>query len=104
MDVIAAILEIDKQATDKLNQAQAQKDAIINEAVSNEESVKADIFEATNVKIKKYEEEEKAAAEKQFADIDAEKAASKAKLDEIYEKNHTQWEDTIINSIINTDA
>lgn len=100
MDIITAILEIDKEASQKLKDTQIRKDAILSEAQVAEKSIKDDIFLAANKKIEKIDEIEKNSAEKKCLEIEENKQREIARFDGIYDNNHEKWESEIFNRVI----
>lgn len=99
MDIISEILETDKLAEEKLEQALRQRSEMLAECEKKTEQIKKD----AKIKAENYRKELS-----EISDSDADARASELKeseqakikgFEELYDKNHEAWEKEIISSI-----
>ncbi len=100
-NIITSILEIDQKATDKLLEAEKQKNQIIANAKLEEERLINEKVSATDLKIKELEEEEQIKFDQKLVELEKTKEAEIKSLDTSYQANHTLWGNDIFENIIN---
>ena len=100
MDIISAILEIDKKANDMLAQGEAKREEIIAEADSTERSMKNDINSAADEKISAFEKEQEQAYAADKKELDEKSQQAQKELISVFEENCGAWEKKIADSII----
>lgn len=99
MDIISEILETDKLAEEKLEQALKQRSEMLADCEKQTEKIKADAkTRAENYRRELSEKSDSDAGAKETELKKSEEAKIKA-FEELYEKNHEAWEKEIISSI-----
>ena len=99
-NVINRILEIDKDACVRLEQAEKQKKQILAETKIEEAKIKEDHIKRADVRIQKVEETEKKFAEEEMIKLEEKKQEQISKLNAIFEQNHISWEQDIFQRIV----
>ncbi|NLZ47134.1 MAG: hypothetical protein GX896_10635 [Clostridiales bacterium] len=102
MDIITAILEIDRHAKQKIQNAYDEQNRIINDAAAEKVEIHNKLMDRANTRIQKVEKFEKESAEEKTQMLIANEENTVKELDEIYTSNHDTWENEIFNSIIST--
>ena len=97
MDIISEILETDRLAEEKLEQALEKRSELLSECQLETELIRTDAEdEAEKYRERKFGGADGTDADKELKET--EKAQLKA-LEEAYEKNHEQWEKDIVAAI-----
>ena len=95
-EIINKILDIDRQAEERLLQAEKDKTKILNEAKLQEMEIKENCILRADDRIEKVESSEKKSAEK----ITLEMKAKMADLDKLFNDNKEKWENEIFHRIV----
>lgn len=100
MDIITEILETDKMAQQKLDEAEARRVEILKNAETEIEGLKAD----AKTKIDDYRQQKDAEVKKKTeADVLKIRTAEQVKIhefDKLYEDSHEDWEKEILEGIL----
>lgn len=99
-NVINQILQIDKNACERLEQAKQEKSKILSEAKLEEIRIREADIKRADDRVEKIDEYEKSIADEKIAYIEAEKLKQMAALQGIYDENHLQWEREIFARIV----
>ena len=99
-NVINRILEIDKDACEKLESAEKQKKQIISDAKSEEVKIRQEYLKNADIKITQVDEQEKQIADQKISKIEEEREKDLSRLQSIYEENHISWEQDIFQRIV----
>ena len=99
-NVINRILEIDKEARDRLDEAEKQKKQIFVEAKLEEAKIKEDHIKRADARILEVDATEKKFADEEMEKLEKVKLEQISKLDAIYEQNHISWEQDIFQRIV----
>lgn len=100
-NIIQSILEIDKTASEKLAEAEKQRNLIIADAKEQQEKIIESRIKAADETLKEIGEKEKAEADKKLEAINAEGDKEIARLKDVYENRHEKWEEDIFHAIVN---
>lgn len=101
-NIIAAILDIETNARNKISAAEVEKNSIIADAKAEEERILNESIMEADEKLKKQAEKEKTEAEKKLSEIDASKRCEIDRLNRVYDERHTEWENKIYSAIIDS--
>lgn len=99
-NIIASILEIEQNAQKRLEEAEKKKNQLIADAKAEEEKLINEKISKVENDLKKIELEEQKKTDEKLAEIEKRKEEEIKRLDEVFEKNHTEWENSIFGSII----
>ncbi len=99
-NIITSILEIEQNAQTRLEEARQKKDKIISEAEAEKERIISGKLKEVEERIRKISLDEKNKTDEKIAEIEQRKDGEIKRLDSIYEKHHTEWEDDIFNAVI----
>ncbi len=99
-NIITSILEIEQNAQTRLEEARQKKDMIIAEAEAEKERIISGKLKEAEEKIRKISLDEKNKTDEKLAEIERKRDGEIKRLDSIYEKHHTEWEDDIFNAVI----
>ncbi|MDE7278687.1 MAG: hypothetical protein K2N26_03050 [Oscillospiraceae bacterium] len=99
-NIITSILEIEQNAQKRLEEARQKKDSIIAAAESEKERIIGEKIKEAEEKIRKISLDEKNKTDEKLAEIERSKNDEIKRLDSIYEKRHTEWENDIFNAVI----
>lgn len=100
-NIIQSILEIDKSASEKLAEAEKQRNLIIAGAKEQQEKIIESRIKAADETLKEIEGKEKAEADKKLEAINAEGEKEIERLKDVYENRHGSWEENIFHAIVN---
>lgn len=100
-NIIQSILEIDKSASEKLAEAEKQRNLIIAGAKEQQEKIIESRIKAADATLKEIEEKEKAEADKKLEAINAAGEKEIERLKDVYENRHGSWEEDIFHAIVN---
>lgn len=100
MDIITAVLEIDRHAKEKIEKAYDEKKRIAVETEAEKEKIRSELSERAENRIKEVEMVEKGLAGEKLDEIRAQKEKSISELDRSYNENHEKWENDIYNAIV----
>lgn len=98
--IIANILEIDKNAKDRLAEAENKRNVILAEAKAEEERIIGDKVKAADEKLRQLDEDERRRAEAKIESIKKSGEEEIARLDKVFGERHTMWEDKIFSAVI----
>lgn len=99
-EIINKILDIDRQAEERLLQAEKDKMKILNEAKLQEMKIKENCISRADDRIEKVELSEKQGADEQIEKITSEMKAKMADLDKLFNDNKEKWENEIFHRIV----
>ena len=99
-EIINKILDIDRQAEERLLQAEKDKTKILNEAKLQEMEIKENCILRADDRIEKVESSEKKSADEQIEKITLEMKAKMADLDKLFYDNKEKWENEIFHRIV----
>ena len=99
-EIINKILDIDRQAEERLLQAEKDKTKILNEAKLQEMEIKENCILRADDRIEKVESSEKKSADEQIEKITSEMKAKMADLDKLFNDNKEKWENEIFHRIV----
>lgn len=99
-NIINQILEIDKLAVEKLDEANRHKSDVLLEIEKMKTQKNDELQEQATSRIEKAREVEKAYAQSKIEKIKQNNDKLIDSLNENYERHHLQWEEDIISSII----
>lgn len=99
-EIINKILDIDRQAEERLLQAEKDKIKILNEAKLQEMKIKENCILRADDRIEKVELSEKQSADEQIEKITSEMKAKMADLDKLFNDNKEKWENEIFHRIV----
>ena len=99
-EIINKILDIDRQAEERLLQAEKDKTKILNEAKLQEMEIKENCILRADDRIEKVELSEKQSADEQIEKITSEMKAKMADLDKLFNDNKEKWENEIFHRIV----
>ena len=99
-EIINKILDIDRQAEERLLQAEKDKMKILNEAKLQEMKIKENCISRADDRIEKVELSEKHGADEQIEKITSEMKAKMADLDKLFNDNKEKWENEIFHRIV----
>ena len=99
-EIINKILDIDRQAEERLLQAEKDKTKILNEAKLQEMKIKENCISRADDRIEKVELSEKQGADEQIEKITSEMKAKMADLDKLFNDNKEKWENEIFHRIV----
>ena len=100
MDIITAILEIDRHAKQRIQKAYEEQNRILHDASAEKVAIHDKIMTRAKSRIEKVETFENESAEKKIKAIIANQEQTIAELDNIYNSNHENWENELYNAII----
>lgn len=99
-NIIASILEIEQNAQKRLEEAEKKKNQLIADAKAEEEKIINDKIKEIEDNLKKIELEEQKKTDERLSEIEKQKADEIKRLDEVFKKKHSEWENAIFGSII----
>ncbi|MBP1561619.1 MAG: hypothetical protein J6C96_10340 [Oscillospiraceae bacterium] len=99
-NIIASILEIEQNAQKRLEEAEKKKNQLIADAKAEEEKLINEKISKVENDLKKIELEEQKKTDEKLAEIEKRKKEEIRRLDEVFENNHAEWENSIFGSII----
>ncbi len=100
MDVITAILEIDRQAADRIKEANQRKDQILKDTGEETEKILSDCSRKAEQKLSELEKAEEISAASRKEALAKQEQAEIKRLDDIYEKEHAGWESAMFKAIL----
>lgn len=99
-NIITSILEIEQNAKERIAEAELKRNRIIADAKLEEERIINSGIKEADDRIEKINLEEKIKSDKKLAEIEQNGISEINRLDEIYSKHHSDWEEEIFRSII----
>ena len=100
MDIISEILETDKLAEEKLEQALKKRSELLAECEKQTEKIKADAKTRTENYRKELSEKSGSDAGERESRLKESEKAKIEEFEELFKKNHEAWEKEIVSSII----
>lgn len=100
-NIIQSILEIDKSASEKLAEAEKQRNLIIAGAKEQQEKIIESKIKAADETLKQIEEKEKAETDKKLESINADGEKEIERLKKVFDDRHEKWEEDIFHAIVN---
>lgn len=98
-NIITSILEIEQNAQRHLEEAGQKRDSIIAEAEAEKERIIGEKIKMAEEKLEKLSLEEKNRTDEKLAEIERCRNDEIKRLDSVYEKHHTEWENDIFNAV-----
>lgn len=99
-NIIRSILDIDRNAAQRLEDAQKKKLRIINDAKALEEKLVQDAVENAKTELERLEKEELKKTEEKIAALDEMKNSKISAMEESFEKNSQEWCEEIFKAVI----
>ncbi len=99
-NIIAEMLKIEQDAKDRLAEAEQKKAAAIADAEEEKERIIRDKLRAAEEEKDKLYSDERKKTESRLAEIEKSKNDAIKRLDDIYEKSHSDWENIFFNAVI----
>lgn len=100
-DLMNTIISIDKNANQKLKQAAERKEQEIEKINHKKDSLSKQIQTYADEHLKSFEESEKLAAQDSILAIKNTSDAEKNRIQDIFEKNRSQWAEDMVKRILN---
>ncbi len=99
-NIIASMLKIEQDAKNRLAEAERRKDDLIANAEAERDKIIGEKIRAAEEEKDKVCSDEKEKIESKLSEIEKNKNNEIKRLDEIYEKSHTEWENIFFNAVI----
>lgn len=99
-DIIKSIIDIDRGASKKLEDAEKKKLKIISDAKAEEERLISKAVDDSKAELERLEKQEQDKTDKKIADLEAEKNAKISAMQSSFEKNADKWCDEIFSAVI----
>ena len=99
-DIIKSIIEIDRGASKRIEEAEKQKLHIIEEARAEEERMIADTLEAKKAELAELEKEELKKTNARISELMQEKNEKLEAMKASFEKNSDKWSEEIFKAVI----
>ncbi len=99
-NIIASMLEIEQNAKTRLAEAEQKKNGIIAEAEAEKDRIIRNKIKAAEEEKDRVYSDEKEKTDKKLAQIEKQKNDEIKRLDDIYSKNHSEWENIFFNAVI----
>ncbi len=100
-NIIKNILEIDKNAKAKINEAENSYSKIIAEAKAEKKRIVNDGIKEAEKSLKKLEDDERRRTDAELDRLKAKRDEETARLERIFEAHHAEWEENIFRAVIN---
>ncbi len=94
------MLKIEQDAKNRLAEAERKKDDLIADAEAERDRIIGEKIRAAEKEKDKVCSDEKEKIESKLSEIEKNKNNEIKRLDEIYEKSHTEWENIFFNAVI----
>lgn len=99
-DIIKSIIDIDRGASKKLEDAEKEKLKIISGAKAEEEKIVQEAIENSKRELERIENEEQQKAEEKIAQLENEKNAKIAAMRKSFDENSEKWCSEIFRAVI----
>ncbi|MDE7294212.1 MAG: hypothetical protein K2N72_07290 [Oscillospiraceae bacterium] len=99
--IIKSIIDIDRGASQKLEDAEKERMRILGSAKEKEESIIKEALEKSKRDLERLENEERKKSEEKLAAIKEENDRKVKAMQQSFEKNSERWRDEIFEAIIN---
>ncbi len=100
-EIIREIINIDKEASRKLEEAERMKDDVLkNQIIEENKELRRRMKERAKMHLDRVRETEQKHADEKNAAITAQKEAELAALKKAFEENHQAWEDDLFNRVL----
>lgn len=100
-EIIKEIIEIDKEASSKLKEANRMKDEVLKKQLQEEnQELRQKMQERAHAHLESIRETEQKYADSKMAVIEEEKAKALATIQNVYDENHEAWETDLYNRIL----
>lgn len=99
-EIINRIVEAENTAQQMSNEANSKRSALDEDLKTEREKMRASYFERAQRRLSVVAEQEEKAAREKIAALDSQLAHDLQTVDELYEKNHTQWVDKLFARIV----
>ena len=103
-DVIQSILDIDKEASDKLAEAEKNKLDAIKKATTERNQMILDAEKSAEDEIRQIEKNEAEKAETRIRELKEEEVRRISEMKESFEKNSAVWQEEIFRKVISGSA
>lgn len=101
-DIIKSIIDIDRGASKKLEDAEKEKLRIISDAKAAEEKLIRDAVESSEQEAHMLEENEKKNAEEKIKLLCEEKERKTAAMKKVFDDNSDKWCEDIFNAVVSS--
>jgi|InofroStandDraft_1065614.scaffolds.fasta_scaffold00780_33 vacuolar-type H+-ATPase subunit H len=98
--VINKIIDIDRQASDRLNEAKKKKDSIIEGTAAECDEIKKQLLNSAEKRIAEIEQINKSEFDMLAAEIESKYKQKQEEMYDFFEKNHTSIEESIFAEIV----
>lgn len=98
--VVNRIIDIDRKASDRLNEAQKKKDSIIEGTAAECSEIKKQLLNSAEKRIAEVEQINKAEFDALSAEIECRYKQKQEEMYDFFEKNHTLIEESIFAEIV----
>lgn len=100
-DIIKSIIDIDRGASKKLDDAEKKKLEILTKAKAEEEKIISNAIESSKRELERFENEEKKKAEDRINALRSDKDSKIAAMKKSFSLNHEKWSKEIFDAVIN---
>ncbi|MCM1023667.1 MAG: hypothetical protein NC395_06370 [Prevotella sp.] len=99
-NIITRILEIEQDARERIEEANRKRDEMIAEAEAEKERIIDEKVRNAEEKLRKLGLDEKRKTDEKLEEIERIKNDEIKRLDDVYGKNHAEWEKEIFDAVI----
>lgn len=99
-NIIASMLKIEQDAKNRLAEAERKRDDIIADAEAERDRIIKEKTAAADAEKERVCSDERERTDQKLAEIERSKSSEIGRLDDVYEKSHTEWENIIFNAVI----
>ena len=100
-EIIREIINIDKEASRKLEEAERMKDDVVkNQIIEENKELRHKMRERAKMHLDRVREAEQKHADNKNAAIAAQKETELAAIKKVFEENHQAWEDDLFNRVL----
>jgi len=101
-DMLSKIVNMDEKVRIENKQAEQRKADSYKKIAKKKDDIYNDYISRARVRIKKNEAVERAAAEKQWQELEVKQKSCLEAMDKSYAENGRQWVDAIVDNVINS--
>ena len=100
-EIIKEIINIDKEASRKLEEAERMKDDVIkNQITAENKELRHKMRERAQMHLNRVREIEQAHADQKIASINAQRDSELAAIKKVFDEKHQAWEDDLYNHVL----
>lgn len=100
-DIISSILEIETSAKEKISNAEKLKSDMIKSAKREEKQISDEQLRKAKTELEQLNLDERRSTDDKIAAINEQGEAEKRRLDDVFEKNHAEWTESIFKAVTN---